>query len=80
MKAHAAILNASYDPATVNLLGRAFDLAWSEVSHNFSEDEPVRTQARERLARAILAAAEGGVLDLETLKRSAIALLNQEQT
>lgn len=56
MRDRQLIGDASLDPSTLVELGTAFDRAWQEIEHHFSETD--FEQARSRLAEALLIVAE----------------------
>jgi len=61
MKARRLIESASFDPATLTVLCKAFDGAWSQIEEHFAGDDAATEHARMRLAYAVLIVArEGG--------------------
>jgi hypothetical protein len=58
-----------YGPDVLSTLNRAFDEAWAEISGNFADDPLIVQSARNRLADALLRAADQqGCRDLERVK------------
>ena len=75
MKARALISAASYGPEILKVSYQAFDEAWAEIAHHF-EGYPAQVDAaRERLAHAILAAADERCRDAGALKETALKVL-----
>ena len=70
-KAREIIEQASYDPTTVRIMGKAFDDAWTEIAANY-ESEIATKGARLALANVILNLAAEGELDPEKLKDRAV--------
>ena len=73
MKARRLIETSTFEPETLQVLYKAFDDAWAEISHHFdghSED------ARTRLAHAILLVAREDSKDAD----ARLALLPREQS
>jgi hypothetical protein len=74
MIARQLINGKAFDPATVVLIGTAFDRAWSEIEHHFGETDA--QLARSRLAEAILiVAADHECHDIAALKTEALQVL-----
>jgi hypothetical protein len=65
------IEGASFEPAAVTAMGKAFDQVWAEIAGNFGNPSEVET-ARLRLAEAILSIATDGSTDVEKLKAGAL--------
>jgi hypothetical protein len=62
-----------YGPDVLSTLNQAFDEAWAEISGNFVDDPLIVRSARNRLADALLRAADQeGCRDLERLKTAAL--------
>ena len=76
MDALHLINTSSYDPATIKLLGQAFDEVWLIIGDQFSPDS--KAAARVRLAHVILSMGRDGH-DLERLKALAIEAMSQQQ-
>ena len=66
----------SYGPDALQVLNQAFDAAWVDIA-GFYGDDPLTVQsARNKLADALLRAADGGnYSDAEALKRAALAMM-----
>ena len=62
--------NASFNPQQVVLLTAAFEKAWADVAGNFGPDQV--PAARDRLARAIIAAAPAWPHTVDTLADAGI--------
>jgi hypothetical protein len=54
---------------------QAFDKAWACVAHHFENKEEDTARARERLAHAVLAAADADARDVDALKCTALKVL-----
>ena len=62
-----------YGPDVLSTLNQAFEEAWAEISGNFADDPHMVQSARNRLADALLRAADQqGCRDLERLKTAAL--------
>jgi hypothetical protein len=74
MMSRAAVgSNRSYGPDALANLHQAFDHAWAEIAGNFADDALTVQSARDKLAEALLKAAEQeGCADVETLKAVAL--------
>jgi hypothetical protein len=70
--AHSSPVYEIVGPATLAIAGRAFDEAWLEISGSYQSPEDVHN-ARERLARIILAQPLHDKTDVGALKQAAIA-------
>ena len=72
MKARRLIETSTFEPETLQVLYKAFDDAWAEISQHFdgySED------ARTRLAHAILLVAREDSKDADRLKDTALQVM-----
>jgi hypothetical protein len=70
-KARQLIGAAAYDPATLKILGDAFDEAWESIAGNYNS--PLAAEAaRLKLANIVLSLAAEGERDWERLKDRAI--------
>jgi hypothetical protein len=68
------LISKTFDPTKLVLMGTAFDRAWSEVAHHFSDTDA--DIARSRLAEAILiVAADHDRRDISALKTDALQVL-----
>jgi hypothetical protein len=54
VKARRLIEASTFEPETLQVVCKAFDEAWAEISHHFAADESEIEQARMRLAHAVL--------------------------
>ena len=72
MKSRQLIDGASYGPETLRAVGKAFDLAWTEIAGNFGEDPSEIEAARLWLARAMLSIADEESRDVAALKQAAL--------
>ena len=57
-----------FDPKRLAIVQEAFDAAWALHTSDFGMGDPLREEAREVLARAIMESAMGGEHDAERLK------------
>src|SRR5262245_17212117 len=73
MKARAARRGASFEPRDLAVVGAAFDQSWAVVEACFSTASA--EAARLVLANAILAHAKTGHIDLRSLKRFGLYVL-----
>ena len=74
MRHRQFIEGTSFDPATLVVIGTAFDHAWSEIENHFGETDA--QLARSRLAEAILiVAANHEIHDVAALKTEALQVL-----
>jgi hypothetical protein len=65
--------NRSYGPDALGVLNQAFDSAWAEIAGNFADDALEVQSARNKLADALLRAADQqGCTDVEILKTAAL--------
>ena len=65
--------NRSYGPDALGILNQAFDSAWAEIAGNFADDALEVQSARNKLADALLRAADQqGCTDAEILKTAAL--------
>ena len=63
----------SYGPDALGVLNQAFDSAWTEIAGNFADDALEVQSARNKLADALLRAADQqGCSDVEMLKTAAL--------
>jgi hypothetical protein len=58
MKAHALIGMASFDPATLRTVYKAFDAAWARIAPGVSDHPEAVLAARMKLAETLLEAAK----------------------
>jgi hypothetical protein len=74
MSARQPSESKAFDPTTLDVIGTAFDRAWSEIEHHFGETDA--HLARSRLAEAILiVAADHECHDAAALKTEALQVL-----
>ena len=74
MRHRQFIEGTSFDPATLVVIGTAFDRAWSEIEHHFGDTDT--ELARSRLAEAVLiVAADHEGHDIAELKTEALQVL-----
>ena len=69
MKARRLIDGASFGPATLKVIGQAFDEAWAEIAGNFDDNVE---NARLTLAEALLSVATEDSTDVTILKNGAL--------
>jgi hypothetical protein len=70
MKARRLIDGASFGPATLKVIGQAFDAAWAEIAGHFGPSQV--EDARLRLAEALLSIANEDSTDVAALKIGAL--------
>lgn len=75
MQALELINNSSYDPATIKLLGQAFDEIWLAIKDQYSPNTV--TAARLRLAHALLNIGRESH-DLDSLKKAALEAMAKQ--
>ena len=76
MKARRVIESASdFDAATLKVLCKAFDDAWSEIEPHFAGDKSATERARTRLAHAVLIVARQGEDNTEQVKNDALQVM-----
>lgn len=72
MKARRLVDGASFGPATLKVIGQAFDEAWTEIAGNFGDHPTQVENARLRLAEALLSVATEDSTDVTVLKNGAL--------
>lgn len=65
--------NASFAPETLDVIYRAFDLAWAEVAPRLGTDPTAIEFARTRLAQIVLAQSPSEPTDPLPIKTAAVA-------
>jgi hypothetical protein len=75
MKARRLIDGASFAPATLKIIGQAFDEAWAEIAGNFGDNPTQVENARLRLAEALLSVATEESTDVAAFKRGALQVM-----
>jgi hypothetical protein len=70
MRARQLIDSASFGPASLKVIGQAFDRAWASIAGNFSDTQ--KEAARLTLANALLSVATDDSRDAEALKDEAL--------
>jgi hypothetical protein len=74
VKARQLIAGASYGPATLKVVGQAFDGAWAEIADHFHD--PLETEAaRLRLANTVLELVKQAGQDPGVLKAMALRVM-----
>lgn len=76
MQALELINNSSYDPATIKLLGQAFDEVWLAIKDRYSPN--TIAAARLSLAHTLLNIGRD-IRDLEGLKKAALEAMAKHQ-
>ena len=71
MKARQFLQNAVHKPETLQVVFAAFDAAWAELENDFPE-RTARDEARQQLARALLAVVTSDTTDPLDLKERAL--------
>jgi hypothetical protein len=66
----------TYDPATLKLLGQAFDQAWVKIADRYSEPSLIQAK-RHELAQAILDLASVGERNIDVLVTGAVMAIDQ---
>ena len=72
MKARRLIDGASFGPATLKVIGQAFDEAWAEIAGNFGDNPAQIENARLTLAEALLSIAAEDSTNVAALKNGAL--------
>ncbi len=67
----------SFAPEALQIIYKAFDLAWSDLAPRYGNDLAQIEYARSALAQAVLSAAGTDPKDAHALKTSALALFEQ---
>jgi hypothetical protein len=75
MKARRLIEGASYDPATLKALYKAFDDAWEQIAPLVSKRGGAIEAARMKLAEIVLSLAKDGHHEPQHLTRAALKLM-----
>lgn len=78
MNSRPLIGSASFGPEALKAIGDAFDAAWNDIAGNFGNDPQTVEAARLKLAQALLSVANEESRDIETLKRSALAVMAKD--
>jgi hypothetical protein len=76
MKARRLIDGVSFGPATLRVIGQAFDEAWTEIAGNFGSSEV--ENARLRLAESLLSVATEDSTDVAVLKEGALRAMARD--
>ena len=74
MKARQRISGASYSPAVLAVLYKAFDAAWDEVAPTVSKRPNAIAAARLKLANIVLGLAKPDSSDAELIKTQAVQM------
>jgi hypothetical protein len=74
VKARQRISAASYGPAVLAVLYKAFDAAWDEVTPTVSKRPDAITAARLKLANIVLGLAKRDSSDAELIKTKAVQM------
>ena len=77
VKARQRIGSASYSPAVLAVLYKAFDAAWDEVAPTVSKRPDAIEAARRRLADIILSLAKRDSSDAELIKKQAVQMFHR---
>lgn len=72
MPLRSLIDSASFAPETLEVIYKAFDLAWAEMAPQHADDPARAAFVRDMLARAVLGAAETETKDAFALKSAAL--------
>jgi len=75
MKARAMLGNATFDPAQLKTVYKAFDEAWEIVAPQISSRPEALEAARMRLAEFIIGLARNGKPDARTMTETAVQLM-----
>ena len=69
------LFTGSFGPATIKVMGEAFELAWQQIASHFDGDQMIRDSARQSLADAVLVAATDSIPDVQALKDASLRLM-----
>jgi hypothetical protein len=75
VKARRLIESSAFEPETLQVIYKAFDAAWSEISDRFAGEDAATEQARMRLAHAVLIVASEDSRDADRLKNDALQVM-----
>jgi hypothetical protein len=75
MGARRLIDGASFGPATLKVIGQAFDEAWAEIAGNFGDNPAQIENARLTLAEALLSVTTEESTDVAVLKKGALQVM-----
>ena len=75
MRPHHLLEGTSFGPAMLKIVGEAYDRAWTEVVDCIGTDPKMVSEARRKLATAILSVAAEGNHDVASLKAAALQAL-----
>ena len=77
MTSHPSPLkNRCYGPDALHVLSQAFDAAWADIAGLYGDDPSIVEDARNKLADALLRAADrDGANDVEGMRRAALAMM-----
>jgi hypothetical protein len=76
MKARQLISGAAYGPATLQVLGAAFDAAWAAIRHQYDGTDVGQVEAaRMRLAHAVLAVATEHSDSVDQVQNAALQVM-----
>jgi hypothetical protein len=64
-----------FDPKLLASVQKAFDAAWAMYTVDYGTNGPVRDEAREIIAKAIMEKARSGETDIDSLKSHALSEL-----
>jgi hypothetical protein len=73
-EARELIAGASYDPQTLNMIGKAFDEAWAIIARNY-HTELAAEAGRLKLANIVLSLAADGERDFDKLKDRSVRVM-----
>ena len=74
MKAEQRLRTTDYPPGVVEILLQAFNEIWEKIGHTFTSQADI-DDARDRLARIILAYASDGTTDPAAIKSTAVLVM-----
>ena len=81
MKARALIGSATYDPATLKILFKAFDDAWDQIAPSVSSRPEAIEATRIKLANIVMGLVQdGGRIDAVLLRDAALELMHTPPT
>ena len=77
MASHSSLREyRSYGPEALHVLNQAFDAAWADIAGFYGDDPSIVEDARNKLADALLKAADrDGAQDVEAMRRAALTML-----
>jgi hypothetical protein len=75
LKARRLIEASTFEPETLQVVCKAFDDAWAQISHHFAGEVTATEHARMRLAHAVLIVARSDSKDVVRVKNDALQVM-----